>query len=238
MVVAPLLDKGLFQDYPGFMYLQYYHLFNRGVDKRIIFTSDADRQRFIDALRLARLTNSPKVSWLNKQIKLGNINSDYLVKLEEKYGPPLLYIISYSLMPNHFHLQVKELIEGGITRFFRKLGTSYAMYFNIKYERTGRLFESVYKNVLIKTDEQFIHLSRYIHLNPSLSSKVDISPEELRKYPWTSLPDYLGARKQPFCDPSAVMAFFKSSQDYWEFLKAGFGKEDITLGGDLVLDGD
>lgn len=219
------------------MYLQHYHLFNRGVDKRIIFTSDADRQRFMDALRLARLAKSPKVSWLNKQINLGNIDSTYLAKLEEKYGPSLLDIISYSLMPNHFHLQVKELIEGGITRFFRKLGTSYAMYFNIKYERTGRLFESGYKAVLIKTDEQFIHLSRYIHMNPSFSSKINISPEELRECPWTSLPDYLGARKQPFCDPSAVMAFFKSPQDYWAFLKAGFGKEDITLGRDLALDG-
>lgn len=230
------LDKGKFQDHPGFMYLQYYHLFNRGVDKRIIFTANTDRQRFIEALRLARLSKSPRLSWLNKQIKLGNIDSTFLAQLEEKYGPPLLDIISYSLMSNHFHLQVKELIEGGITQFFRKLGTSYVMYFNIRYERTGRLFESQYKSVLIRTDEQLIHLSRYIHINPLLSSKIDISLDELKQYPWTSVPDYLGFRRQPFCDPSAVMAFFKSPQDYWEFLRAGFGKEDVTLGSDLLLE--
>lgn len=207
--------------------VQYYHLYNRGVDKRIIFLDDADRRRFIDTLRLARLSNSPKLSWLKEQIKIGNISPVDIKKIEEKYGPPFLDIVAYSLMPNHFHFQVKELVEGGVSNFFRKLGTSYVMYFNIKYERTGRLFESQYKSVLIETDEQLIHLSRYIHANPFNSSKIDISLEQLRTYPWTSLPDYLGIRKQTFCNPKEVMAFFESPDDYWEFLKVNIDKEEI-----------
>lgn len=215
--------------------MQFYHLYNRGVDKRIIFLDNFDRQRFVDALRLARLLGSPPLSWLKRQIKLGNISPEDLEKLEEKYGPPLLDIISYSLMPNHFHLQVKEVMEGGVTTFFRKLGTSYVMYFNIKHKRTGRLFESQYKFVLIETDEQLIHLSRYIHINPVKSSKIDISLKSLKTYHWTSLPDHLRTRKQPFCNPLEVMNFFKSPNDYWEFLKGGVGKEEI-LSSDLLLD--
>ena len=215
--------------------MQYYHIYNRGVDKRIIFLNDADRRRFIDALRLARLSNSPKLSWLKEQIKIGNISQADLERLEEKYGPPLLDVVAYSLMPNHFHFQVKELIEDGVSKFFRKLGTSYVMYFNIKHERTGRLFESQYKSVLIETDEQLIHLSRYIHANPFNSSKIDISLKQLKTYPWTSLPDYLKTRKQPFCDPSEVMAFFNSSDDYWKFLKGSVDKEE-NLPLDLLLD--
>lgn len=215
--------------------LQYYHLYNRGVDKRTIFFDNSDRHRFIDALRLARLSNSPKLSWLKKQIKIGNISLGEAQRLEEKYGPPLLDIVAYSLMPNHFHFQVKELIKEGVSKFFRKLGTSYVMYFNIKHERTGRLFESQYKSVLIKTDEQLIHLSRYIHANPFLSSKIDVSLKQLRTYPWTSLPDYLGTRKQTFCDPTEVMAFFKTSDDYWRFLKGNIDKEE-TLPPELMLD--
>ncbi|MFZ5366330.1 MAG: transposase [Patescibacteria group bacterium] len=215
--------------------VQYYHLYNRGVDKRVIFLDDTDRQRFLDAVRLARLSNSPRLSWLKRQIKIGNISPTHLEKLEEKYGPPLLDIVTYSLMPNHFHFQVKELIEDGVSQFFRKLGTSYVMYFNIKHERTGRLFESQYRSVLIGTDEQLIHLSRYIHTNPYNSSKRDISLEQLKTYSWTSLPDYLGTRKQPFCDPTEVMSFFNSPEDYWEFLKGNIDKEEV-LPPELLLD--
>ena len=214
--------------------IRYCHLYNRGVDKRAIFIDDVDRRRFIEALRLARLSNSPRLSWLKDQIRTGKISPLDIEKLEEKHGPPLLDIISYSLMPNHFHLQIKELVKGGVSTFFRKLGTSYVMYFNIKHERTGRLFESKYKSVLIETDEQLMHLSRYIHINPINSSRINISLTKLKTYLWTSLPDYLGTRKQSFCDPSEVMAFFKSQGDYWEFTKRAV-KEEKVLPADLLL---
>ena len=215
--------------------MRFYHLYNRGVDKRVIFLDNFDRQRFVDALRLARLLGSPPLSWLKRQIKLGNMPPEDLKKLEEKYGPPLLDIISYCLMPNHFHLQVKELREEGVSNFFRKLGTSYVMYFNIKHKRTGRLFESRYRSVSIETDEQLTHLSRYIHTNPVNSSKIEVSLKKLKTYFWTSLPDFLGTRKQPFCNPLEVMNFFKSPDDYWEFLKGGVGREEI-LSSDLLFD--
>lgn len=215
--------------------VRYCHLYNRGVDKRTIFSDYADRRRFVSALRLARLSNSPSLSLLKKQVRIGSISSSELEKLEEKFGPPLLDIISYALMPNHFHFQVKELIDKGVSKFFRKLGTSYVMYFNIKHERTGRLFESQYKSVSVSTDEQLLHLSRYIHANPFNSSRVKISLQQLKFYPWTSLPDYLGTRKQPFCNPSEVMAFFKSSEDYWNFLTGGVDKKEV-LSSDLLLD--
>lgn len=211
----------------------YFHLFNRGIEKRDIFLSANDRERFVQTIRICRLVNSPQVSTFFRQLKLGLINPES--NLEEKWGPALVEIIAYILMHNHFHFEVKELIKGGVSKFIQRLDNSYTRYFNVKHERTGHLFESAYKSVEIETDEQFIHLSRYIHTNPANSSKTNLTPKQLKAFPWSSLPVYLG-EKSLVCQPGEVMAFFKSSDDYWDFTKAGIRKEELKLSSNLLID--
>lgn len=213
--------------------VRYFHLYNRGVEKRTIFLSNKDRERFIQAVRICRLVNSPKVSLIFKQLKLGKISPDD--NFEKKWGPIAVEILAYCLMPNHFHFEVKEIIKDGVSKFAQRLGNSYTLYFNIRHDRVGRLFESTYKSVKITTDEQLFHLSKYIHLNPLHSSKINLTISQLKRYPWSSLPVYLGA-KSKICRSDEIMSFFQSGKDYWKSIKAEIGKEEEFLPSEILID--
>jgi len=138
---------------------EYYHLYNRGVDKRIIFTSDADYERFVTLLYACNGTRA---------VDLDEQGKDIATLLENKMerGEPLLDVCAYVLMPNHFHLMVKEIRDGGISRFMQKLGSAYTGYFNKKYNRTGSLLQGTYKARHAGQDPYCSYVASYIHLNP------------------------------------------------------------------------
>lgn len=138
---------------------EYYHIYNRGVDKRIIFNNRKDYQRFIKLLYYA-----------NDARSLDNLNIDFTRGLPygnlEDERDVLADIGAYCLMPNHFHLLIKEKEEFGISRFIHKIATSYSMYFNKLNERSGRLFQGPYKAKHVDDDQYLKYLYAYIHLNP------------------------------------------------------------------------
>ncbi len=139
---------------------EYYHLYNRGVEKRLIFLDQYDRQRFILSIYLC---NSNKPADLGCLLRRGLTSSNiFKLNREEK----LVYIGAWCLMPNHFHILLKEKVEGGIALFMQKLLTSYTMYFNAKYQRTGSLFGGSFKAKHIDSDVYLNYLYAYIHLNP------------------------------------------------------------------------
>lgn len=139
---------------------EYYHVYNRGVDKRNIFPNDYDYNRFILLLHVLNTNKNLKIRDLLK----GN-SFNGLLKI--KNDDPIVAIGAYCLMPNHFHLLVTPLVEGGLSKFMLKLQTSYSMYFNIKNKRSGSLFEGPYKSQHLDTDEYLKYLYSYIHLNPA-----------------------------------------------------------------------
>jgi len=133
---------------------EYYHVYNRGVEKRDIFMNTADHQRFQTSLYVYNTS---------QRVTFRDIASNpYNFKKEDS----LLSIGAYCLMPNHFHLLVRETVEGGISNFMQKLSTSYTMYFNTKYDRTGSLFQGSFKAEHLHTDPYLRHIFSYIHLNP------------------------------------------------------------------------
>ena len=113
---------------------------------------------------------------------------------------PYVEITAGCLMPNHYHLMATPLSEHGISTLLHKVGTSYTKYFDIKYKRTGRLFESTFKAKHIDRHEYAFYLTQYIHLNPvDLFQGITDEEEKMRRiriYPWSSLPDYLGAKSR------------------------------------------
>ncbi|MFZ2205579.1 MAG: transposase [Minisyncoccia bacterium] len=136
---------------------EYYHLYNRGNSKQIIFIDDLDYNRF---LSLIFLCNSRK-----------NINFRDAFEINEDIfnfdrDETIVDIGSYCLMTNHFHLLVKEKSEGGISLFMQKLSTAYVMYFNKKYTRSGSLFEGKFKSQHVDSDKYLKYIFSYIHLNP------------------------------------------------------------------------
>ena len=159
---------------------EYYHIYNRGVEKRDIFLDNSDHFRFLSNLK-----------------ELNVCNSDSVVDPQEV--DPLTAIVCYCLMPNHFHLIVQQLRENGISKFMQRVGTAYTMYFNKKYNRSGVLFQSGFKAKHIENNQYLLHLSRYIHLNPSdlLVREDDLESQQgsLIKYKWSSLPFYLDEKR-------------------------------------------
>ncbi len=134
---------------------EYYHLYNRGVEKRKIFLDDSDRKRF---LTLLHVCNS------SKPVVFKTIQGLPLDKVA--IGTRLVAIGAYCLMPNHVHILVREIIDNGISLFTEKIFTAYSMYFNRKYERKGRLYENNFQAKEIHDDEYLKYLYAYIHLNP------------------------------------------------------------------------
>ena len=211
----------------------YYHIYNRGIDLREIFI---DKQDCIFFQHLLKLYLSPP---------------EYL-KAEKEMTPKLLHkitdlnlynevdLISFALMPNHFHLQVKQITSNGIEKLTRRVLSSYSQYFNKKRKRKGPLFESVYKAVLLETDPQFLYLSSYIHRNPMKLINPKFDFVEFSSYPY-----YLGEKKAVWLKPQDILDNFtrtKSIKDnnilsYQDFVQ-DFREEPKEILGDLVLEED
>jgi len=193
---------------------QYYHLFNRSVARVPIFTSKQEFTRVIELLNYYQYDNCPvpfsKLKRLNREMQSGIWGS------LEKNGQKLIDLICYCLMPNHFHLLVKQDQDQGITHFLRIFQNSYAKYFNTKNNRSGPLFQSRFKAVLIENDSQLLHVSRYIHLNPYTSLLIK-KKEDLLDYPWSSFVEYLG-RSFQFCQTEMILGHFKNGKTYLDFV--------------------
>lgn len=179
---------------------EWYHCYNRGVDKRALFDNEDHANRF---LMLLYLCNS------SEPVYLYNTHKPDLAKaFQEERGDPIVSIGAFCLMPNHYHLLLKEIIEGGITSFMRKIGTAYTMYFNMKYERVGHLFSGQFRSRHIMNDRYFQRVLEYIHCNPvelyesSWKSgrirNIRLLEKKLIAYPYSSLGSY--ARRQ-FASP-------------------------------------
>ncbi len=136
---------------------EFYHLYNRGVEKRKIFLSHADYGRFEALLYLANQTEPADLKYQGRS---------FAEIRDARTGDPLVDIIAYCLMPNHFHLLARERIEGGIPKFMQKVMTGYTMYFNKRGKRSGALFEGTYKAKHVSDDRYFRYIISYIHLNP------------------------------------------------------------------------
>lgn len=200
-----------------------YHVLNRGVEKRPTFTDKRELQRAIDAMEFYRFANPPF-----KLSKFFNISRDDRIKILkgiEKENDKLVEILSFCLMPNHFHFLLKQLKDNGISIFISKFSNSYARYFNTKHERVGPLFQGRFKAVHIQNEEQLIHVSRYIHLNPVVSFLI--KTEELENYAWSSYPDYLGLTNLQITDKKLVMSYFKTKEKYKQFVldQIDYGKK-------------
>ncbi len=192
---------------------EYYHIYNRGTEKRKIFLDWRDHWRFLTLLYVA---NSQSVIHLSDHEEKEPMS---LFDLPKK--GILVDIGAYCLMPNHFHLLLKELGDGNISRFMLKLQTGYPMYFNKKYQRTGSLFEGPFRAKHIVDDNHLKYLFAYIHLNPvkitdpqnwekKIIPDIEKAKNYLSQYRFSSLPYYLGEKL-----PESKILNVKSFPDYF-----------------------
>lgn len=171
---------------------EWYHCYNRGVDKRITFQNDGDYLRFLEQLYLAN-SNVPL-----RRDDIGIRDFEEILSLPRDSA--LVAVGAFCLMPNHFHLVLREIVEGGIVLFMQKLGTAYTMYFNARYERTGNLFTKPFRSRHVDEDRYFQYLINYLHCNPAELyepkwktghvKNIEILIKKLIEYPYSSLGVY------------------------------------------------
>ncbi len=217
-----------------------YHIYNRGVEKRTIFLNTSDYLRFTHSLYLFN-TREPTTN-MAEHLRSASFEVGLRRNIEE-----LVEIYAFCLMPNHFHLMVKQVATDGITRFMRKLGTGYTNYFNLKYERVGALFQGIYKAAPIVKEEHFLYLPYYIHANPldlaapewreGLIPKPAAAFDFLMKYRWSSLRDYCGKANFPYLTSRRlIMEHFKNNPDYRREMEAWVADRSAETLGNLTID--
>jgi putative transposase len=205
---------------------EYYHVYNRGVDKREIFLNNHDYQRFS---LLMYLCNGNKPVNIANELQKGRT---FFELWDIDKGDPLVAIGAYVLMPNHFHILATPRHENGLSVFMKKLSTGYSMYFNKKNDRTGSLFEGRYKSKHVDTDVYLNYLIAYIHLNPvklidSGWKENGISDRQaaesfLNSYNYSSYLDYLGESRvvSKICNPEQFPQYFESKDCFREFISS------------------
>lgn len=151
-----------------------YHIFSKSIADFKIFNSNNNTLRMKYMMKYYQVEDVPcrfsrfmEPKDIQKQGFIEYFN--FVSKEKEK----IVKIITYCIMPTHIHLILKQLKENGISNFMGNILNSYSRYFNTKYKRKGPLWEGRFKNILITTDEQLLHLTRYIHLNPTTARLVD-----------------------------------------------------------------
>lgn len=191
---------------------EHYHIYSRGVEKRKVFMNTKDDDRFMALLYIMNQDTPFRMDNFLQKHSLRDI-------FKEEKGKPLVSILSYCLMPNHFHLILYEHTEGDISRFMGKLLTAYSMYFNTKYERSGPLFTHPFRSEHVKNESQYMYIFSYIHLNPlsileknwkeqGIKNKKG-AKEFLEKYQFSSYQDFLNRNR-----PESIIVDFSLVPKY------------------------
>jgi len=184
---------------------EFYHIYNRGVEKRNIFSSEYDVNRFIQSMKE-----------FNTIEPIGSIYENSFKK-EKLLGRPtskLVEVVCYCLNPNHFHFLLEQAADNGISEFMKRLGGGYTKFFNEKKKRSGVLFQGRFKSAHINTNEYLLHLSVYINLNDSVHRQLGRPTSKLIRSSWK---EYSGTFKTDFCKKEIILEQFGSKQEYKKF---------------------
>jgi putative transposase len=191
---------------------EYYHLYNRGVDKRKVFLDSLDYERFLLSMDLLNdQDDGAMIAW--RDFKRFHPRAELLeFPLLKKKRKKLVEFIFYCLNPNHYHVVVRQLAEKGIERFMHKLGTSYTNYFNTKNTRDGALFQGKFKAIHIKSNSRLLYLSAYVNMNNFIHGY------RTKNWKYSSLLDYLGERSNKLCNKKVILGQFRNKSEYKEFV--------------------
>ncbi|PIR43419.1 hypothetical protein COV24_02665 [candidate division WWE3 bacterium CG10_big_fil_rev_8_21_14_0_10_32_10] len=190
-----------------------YHIFNKTIDNKNIFINYKICNYFYN---LSRYYRSEKgiISYSNLH-RLSNENRNDYIKKITMLRYHRVEIISYNLMPNHFHFILKQKKDKGISVFISNVINSLTKIYNKQSRRLGPVFLPRFKSVLVETDEQLIHLSRYIHLN-QYSSKIFNNKEDLLKYPWSSFHEYIENPKKRLSNDKMILSLFNDNRNRYK----------------------
>jgi len=192
---------------------EFYHIYNRGVDKRDVFLSERDFERFLLAMRLLNYEQDGlMIRWRDYKKTFPQSSLQNFLTLNVRKGRHLVDILAYCLNSNHYHLLLKQTADNnGIKIFMQRLGNSYTKYFNEKNERNGALFQGRFKSARIKSTSQLLRMSVYVNCNCEVHGFA-----KAENYRWCGFPEYLKDGKG-LCDKLAIISHFNVSNSYKNF---------------------
>ncbi|MBU4480179.1 transposase [Patescibacteria group bacterium] len=198
---------------------EYYHIYNRGTDKRRIFDDKGDLWRFVKGILI--FNRIDVVGSIRDELDQHKIHSNRsTVDFEElvKLSGGLVEVVCFCLNPNHYHLLVKQVSDDGISKFIQRLGSGYTRYFNEKNTRNGVLFQGKFKAVYVKSNEQLLYTSAYVSLN----NKIHNIEEDYKNLVFSSWSEYSGENKVlNMCKgKDIILGQFDNFQDYKEFAES------------------
>ena len=223
-----------FMKRPQFTTNELYHVYNRGVEKRKVFVDKDDYFRFIhDLYEFNDKTSAENLYYKQAALKSYEVEPRKIAKRKL-----LVEIVAFCLMPNHFHILLRQHQDNGIVKFMQKLGTGYTMFFNQKYQRVGGLFQGKFKAVLIEREPHFLYLPHYIHLNPldlsmpswrekPIANTLKVL-KSLESYRWSSYLDYIGKKNFPsLLAQNFIRKIYGTPNEYRESLRRWIKDMDI-----------
>lgn len=177
---------------------EFYHIYNRGVDKRNIYLSDKDFDRFLQSMNIFNVIEP-----------VGSIYEQSFIEKSQLGRPTskLVNVVCFCLNKNHYHMLLEQLVDGGISEFMKRLGGGFTKYFNIKYKRNGVLLQSKFKSIHIDSNEYLLHLSTYINLN----NHVHGLKSSMFRSSWD---EYKNSGTDGICSKDIILEQFKSKKEY------------------------
>ena len=191
----------------------FYHIYNRGVEKRNIFLDEQDYKVFLSYLKLYLTSKDDSINLIKKRADLSddqkNEKISKLMALKNYFNK--IELLCYVLMPNHFHLEIRQKNKTDMEDFMRSLITKYSKYFNKRYDRVGPLFQGRYNAVLITNERYLLHLGRYIHLNPQ---EIIVNNQSLSSYPWSSYQAYINNMSVSWLNKNYFLSDFEKNNGF------------------------
>lgn len=190
-----------------------YHTFCRGIFKWPTFKLQDDYRRASDLIDFYRYEKP-----ILRYSHVRRLSAEEKKRFDDNLRKSSceVDIIAFCMMPNHVHFLLKQLTKKGVSAFMSNFQNSYAHYFNTRHDMRGPVFEGMFKAVRVESDEQLLHVSRYIHLNPV--SAYIIEKDQIENYPWSSYLDYVGKAKTGFLSKELVTDFFRDEREYQKFV--------------------
>ncbi len=184
---------------------EFYHVHNRGIDKRVVFADADDFERFLQSMQEFNVIEPIGSLYEYSFLK------DKVYNRRRKKGK-LVNFVAYCLNPNHYHFILEQAAEKGIEKFMQRLGTGYSNYFNVKYKRNGSLFQGTFKAKHIDSNEYLLHLSAYVNLNNRIHRLGSLAS----KSSWN---EYVNEQNE-FCNKKIVLDQFKNINEYRDFAES------------------
>jgi len=225
------------RDYKKFAPGCIYHVYNRGVNKINIFNDIQDNKLFLSRLRENLF---PELK-LSEDVCLGDSRKIHTPYKRKKLPAKSFDLIAYCLMPNHFHLLIKQNNNVSVSKLIGKVCTSYSKYFNLKHKRVGSLFQDQFKAVYVDSNEYLLWLSAYIHLNPVMANLV----KYVENWKWSSYLEYINHSAYLLCNKGIILNQYKKPKLYHRIVndsliamqKNKFSETDISYAEFEPLDG-